>query len=119
MLTHYRLPSPLLNLTVQPITPKIIEPPKEVTADHIFIIDCSGSMYGALSELREHLKAKITSLLKVGDTLTVVWFSGRGQFGTVFEGESVKDLAALETIKKQIDRWLNAMGSTGFLEPIR
>ena len=65
------------------------EPAPPARVHHVVVIDCSGSMSGDLPELREQLKSKLTKLVKVGDLLTVIWFSGRGQCGVLLCEEAV------------------------------
>lgn len=86
--------------------------------NHIAVLDVSGSMSGDLPQLRDQLKRKLTKLLRDGDTLSMIWFSGRGQFGTLFEAEPVASLADLKSIHDAIDRWLRPIGMTGFKEPL-
>ena len=50
----------------------------EVPVNHIFVIDCSGSMSYDLPKIRKQLKNKLPSLLKQDDTVSLVWFSGKG-----------------------------------------
>jgi hypothetical protein len=92
--------------------------PAEAPTNHIVVVDCSGSMYDALPKIREQLKKKLPKLLRDGDTLSMIWFSGRGQFGALFEGEPVPTLAELADVSRAIDRWLKPVGLTGFKEPL-
>lgn len=92
--------------------------PAEAPTNHIVVVDCSGSMYDALPKIREQLKKKLPKLLRDGDTLSMIWFSGRGQYGALFEGEPVPTLAELADVSKAIDRWLKPVGLTGFKEPL-
>jgi hypothetical protein len=94
--------------------PKAVETP----TNHIAVIDCSGSMGSDLPRIREQLKKKLPKLMKDGDTLSLVWFSGKTQFGPLFEGEPVSTLADLNDINRTIDRWLRPVGLTGFKEPL-
>lgn len=96
--------------------PKAVE--STTPTDHLFIIDCSGSMWGELAKIAQQLKDRLPKTLKEEDTLSIIWFSGRGQCGALLEGERVNTLADLETVKKQIDRWLKPIGLTGFKEPL-
>jgi hypothetical protein len=86
--------------------------------NHYLVLDCSGSMYCELPQICSHLESKLPSLLGEHDTITIIWFSGRGQFGTFCEGKSVHNLAELEQLKKDLRRWLRTVGATGFKEPI-
>lgn len=91
----------------------------EVPVNHIFVIDCSGSMCYDLPKIRLQLKNKLPSLLKKDDTISLVWFSGRGEFGKLVEKVHVSDLNDLNRLNTAIDRWLNPVGCTGFVEPLR
>lgn len=86
--------------------------------NHIIVIDCSGSMQSELPMIREQLKSKLPGLLGEKDTVSIIWFSGRGQFGVLIEGEPVATLADLSQVNKAIDRWLKPVGLTGFVEPL-
>lgn len=94
--------------------PKAVETP----TNHIAVIDCSGSMSWELPKIREQLKKKLPKLLKDGDTFSLIWFSGRGEFGALIEAEPVATLADLNDINKAIDRWMRPVGLTGFKEPL-
>lgn len=85
---------------------------------HILTIDISGSMYSDLPELRTHLKNKLATLVDDGDTVSIVWFSGRGQFGTLVSAAKVKNATDLTNLHKAIDRFLQPTGLTGFKEPL-
>lgn len=93
--------------------------PVEVPTNHIVVIDCSGSMYGEIPKIREQIKKKLPKLVGEKDTLSIIWFSGRGEFGALIEGEPVSTLSDLNDVNKQIDRWLKPVGLTGFKEPLQ
>lgn len=90
----------------------------EVPTNHFAIIDCSGSMSYDLPKIREQLKKRLPKLLKAADTITLIWFSGRNQFGTLLEAEPVATLTDLKEVEQAIDRWLKPQGLTGFKEPL-
>ena len=90
----------------------------EVPVNHVFVIDCSGSMHYDLPKIRIQLKNKLPSLLKQNDTVSLVWFSGKGEFGKLVEKVKVNDLNDLNRLSTAIDRWLQPMGCTGFVEPL-
>lgn len=92
--------------------------PVQVPTNHVVIIDCSGSMYYDLPKIREQLKRKVPKLLGDKDTLSIIWFSGRGQFGTLLEAEPVSTLTDLQQVNQAIDRWLRPVCLTGFKEPL-
>lgn len=107
-----------LYLVVQDLPSKPVTKPVPAPVNHILVLDCSGSMSGELPEIRTQLKRKLPRLLGEHDTLSIVWFSGRGEFGTLLENEPVSTLADLQAVEKAIDRWLKPVGLTGFREPI-
>jgi len=90
----------------------------DVSAHHTFIIDCSGSMYYELSEIRRDLYNKISTLLKPKDSVTIMWFSGRGQFGVLLEDYHVDSAIKLNQVKESIERYLTPQGLTAFREPL-
>ncbi len=92
--------------------------PVEQPTNHIMAIDCSGSMAYDLPRVREQAKKKLPKLLKADDTLSLIWFSGRGQCGTLLEAEPVSGPADLKQVEQAIDRWLRPVGMTGFKEPL-
>lgn len=87
--------------------------------NHIFVIDCSGSMTYDLPKMRMQLKNKLPSLIKENDFVSLVWFSGRGEFGKLVEKVKVNDLSDLNRLNTAIDRWLKPMGCTAFVEPLQ
>lgn len=90
----------------------------EVSAHHTFIIDCSGSMWGELSQIRKDLYNKISTMLKPKDSVTIIWFSGKGEFGVLLEDYHVNSALGLSKVKDLIDKYLNTVGLTAFKEPI-
>lgn len=109
-----------LYLVRQPISKaqKTEAKPVEVLTNHVMVIDCSGSMYSESPKLREHIKSKLPKLMKEGDTLSVIAFSGRGECYVVIEGEPIATLKDLSDVNRQIDRWIRPMGLTGFKDPL-
>lgn len=89
------------------------------STNHIGVIDCSGSMSSELPRIREQVKARLPKLMRKGDTFSLIWFSGRGQCGVLLKAEPIADLTDLLEVNKAIDRWLQPIGMTGFVEPIR
>lgn len=92
--------------------------PVEGNVHHMLIVDCSGSMCGELEQVRAHIKAQVPKLMREGDTLSLIAFSGRGQFWRVLTAEPVASLKDLTTVNAAVDRWLRPVGMTGFKEPI-
>lgn len=107
-----------LFLVRQEVGKKAPAKPAEVPVNHVAVIDCSGSMSSDLPKIREQIKKRIPKLLGDKDTLSIIWFSGRGQFGALLEAEPVSTLADLQEVNKAVDRWLRPVGLTGFKEPM-
>jgi hypothetical protein len=72
-----------------------------------------------LPKIRDQLKKKLPKLLGPKDTISIIWFSGRGQCGVLLEAEPVATLTDLTIVNQAIDRWLNPIGMTGFKEPLQ
>lgn len=87
--------------------------------NHVFIVDVSGSMYSSLPKIREHLKSNLASLVKEKDTVSLLYFSSKGQYGSVFVGTPIRTLSDLTDIHNQIDRFIKPTGCTGFVEPLQ
>lgn len=106
----------IVNQKVSDKTKVDVQPPP---TSHVLILDCSGSMYSDLPRIREQLKKKLPTLVLEGDLLSIIWFSGRGECGTLLEAEPVSTLKDLAQVNAAIDRWLKPIGLTGFLQPIQ
>lgn len=115
--TSYEI-APNLYLVQQPVPSHSGKTVSEQPTNHIVCIDVSGSMTGELPLIRAQLKAKLPKLLKDDDTISIVWFSGRGEFGTLVEAEKVAGVKDLQQLNAMIDRWLRPVGLTGFKEPL-
>ncbi len=85
----------------------------------IFCLDCSGSMASSMEEMRKQLKNKLPMFIRDTDFVTLIWFSGRHECGSIFEHLCIKDLSNLKMVHDTIDRYVKTVGSTGFVEPIR
>lgn len=88
-------------------------------SNHVIVVDISGSMYRSLPEVRKHLKENLPSLVKPEDTVSILYFSSRGDFGTVFAGRQINSATDLSEINNLIDRFLKPSGCTGFVEPLK
>lgn len=86
--------------------------------NHIFVVDVSGSMSGQLNYIRTQLKNKLSNLMKEGDTISIVWFSGSRDAGILKEEVEVKSLKSLTDLHDAIDKWLRPVGLTAFLKPL-
>lgn len=87
--------------------------------NHVVVTDISGSMYNALPKVRQHLKENLPALVKPEDTVSLLYFSSRGDFGSVFTGRSINSATDLSEINGLIDRFLRPSGCTGFVEPLK
>ena len=95
-----------------------IQKPQSIPTNFIFVIDVSGSMSGDLSLIRKQLKNKLPNLVKEGDTVTIIWFSGRDQAGILKEEVEVKALTDLQSLNEAIDRYLKPICLTAFHRPL-
>lgn len=95
-------------------------PPKPEPTNHGILIDCSGSMTYDLPNLRALVKSKVPTLIGEDDTITVGWFSGRGECGIIpgVEGVRLANMKDLTEVYRAVDRWLRPVGLTAFAEPI-
>lgn len=118
MTQHLKIKDNLF-LTSQLFSPEErIERISPLQVHHIFVIDCSGSMSGELPLIRKDLHNKISTMLKPNDSVTIIWFSGRGEFGVVLEDYSVRSNIALERVRETINKYLTPHGLTAFKEPL-
>jgi Mg-chelatase subunit ChlD len=86
--------------------------------NHIIAIDCSGSMYYELPQIRKQLKSKLQSLVKELDSVSIIAFSGRGQCATLMSDEKIATIKDISRIHDSIDRFLTPQGLTSFYEPL-
>lgn len=80
---------------------------------HIEILDRSGSMSGSIKELIENVKQTI-EFIPDNDYVSIVWFSGAGQFKTLIKGAK-KDTGLF----KLLDGIAYTIGCTCFSEPLQ
>lgn len=93
--------------------------PEPTHQNLVVLLDCSGSMGGDIRLAGQQLKNKVATLLRPGDTVSVIWFSGRGEAGVLLEFMGLEHLKDLQRINAAIDRWLRPVGLTGFVEPLQ
>lgn len=86
--------------------------------NHVYVVDVSGSMYHDLPKIRQNLKNIIGLVAQPDDTFSVIYFSGRGQCGVVFENVNVSDVSTVTLMNNAIDRYLTPIGLTGFVDPM-
>lgn len=87
--------------------------------NHVYVVDVSGSMYHDLPKIRQNLKNIINVVAQPEDTFSVIYFSGKGQCGVVFENLLVSDVSTIDSMHKAIDRFIQPIGLTGFIDPIK
>jgi len=86
--------------------------------NHIFVVDVSYSMYRDLPLIKKQLKNKLSNIMKDGDTISIVWFSGSRDCGILKEEVEVKSLKTLSDLNDAIDKWLRPVGCTAFGKPL-
>lgn len=106
-------------ITKQTFNESVSIPYHNQSTHRIFCIDCSGSMESSMNDMRKQLKNKLPMMIRDIDFVTLIWFSGKNEFGTIFEHLSIKDLTNLQMIHDVIDRYVKTVGLTGFVQPIR
>lgn len=114
---HTKITDKLFLVQVQPQRTAAAQP-VDSPVNHILVVDVSGSMYGELDRIREHIKTKLPRLLREADTLSLIAFSGRDQYWRILTAEPVATLKDLGDVNTAIDRWLRPVGLTGFKQPI-
>lgn len=107
-----------LHLATLAVRAEAAPPALPPSVHRMFMGDCSGSMYGSLGQVRRQLKNNLSQTVAIGDTVSIGWFSGRGQFGMIVEGVRIRDLTDLSAVHAAIDRYLQPVGLTGFKEPL-
>lgn len=86
---------------------------------HVYLVDVSGSMYSVLPDIREHLKNVTSLVIKPEDTMSLMFFSGKNEYGVIFSNMSFADAMALDSSHKAIDKYLHPIGLTGFADPLK
>ena len=89
-----------------------------LSTHHLLIIDCSGSMWGELSQIRGDLYNKISTILQPQDSVSILWFSGRGQFGVIVENYKNQSDNSLKNLRVVLERELQPKGLTAFKDPL-
>ena len=88
---------------------------KRAPVNHIWIYDRSGSMYGMLRELTNQL-ITLSRQIPVGDTLSIGWFSGRGDHNFILKGFKISDEADYTVLENAIRNNSTTVGLTCFSE---
>lgn len=99
------------------LEPAVLTAPSAV--NHFYVVDVSGSMSSTLPKMRQHLKNRLALLVKPTDTVTIIYFSGKGQCGTVIESQVIDNLTDLSVVHQAIDRFMRPIGMTAFIDPVK
>lgn len=83
------------------------------TLHHIFIFDRSGSMSRDIDDLIDDMKRSV-ALVNKDDYITIIWFSGEGQFRTVVKCAKNSE----GDIFKILDTLRSTIGCTCFSDPL-
>lgn len=92
------------------VTPKTKE-----NCNHIWLYDRSGSMYNELDKVAQDLKDK-SKQIPHGDTISLGWFSGEGQFNFILKGFKVTSDSDFSILDKIIDKNKTTLTTTCFSE---
>ena len=68
--------------------------------------------------MKKHLKEKLFDKIPETDDVSLVYFSGRGEYGVLVEGINVAKVKDLKTVYEKIDS-LRTIGLTGFVDPLK
>lgn len=85
--------------------------------NRVFVVDCSGSMWNDINYVRTQMSEKIPRLTRVGDTVSIIRFSSKGCFDTIYEGFKTNNANDIIKLRESL-KSLKADGCTGFVEPI-
>ena len=88
---------------------------KRLPVNHIWIYDRSGSMTWVLPELTEQL-IQLTKKIPKGDSLSLGWFSGEGDFNFVFKGFKITEKSDYVALEKSIRNNSDSRNTTCFSE---
>lgn len=100
---------------IQQDIPKTKEDAKPEATNHIWIYDRSGSMYSELSKLIDDLTLKVREI-PVGDTLTLGWFSGEGEYNYILKGFQISKDADYKVLEKVLQNNRTTISCTCFSE---
>lgn len=86
---------------------------KRESVNHIWIYDRSGSMYSTLGGLCEQLMT-LSKKLPKGDTLSLGWFSGEGDFNFIIKGFKINADSDYDVLEQAIRRNSTVRNTTCF-----
>lgn len=89
--------------------------------NHILVLDVSYSMYDSISKIKRQISNKISNLVREGDTVSIIYFSGKSknESGILKEQVEIKTLKDLSDFNQSLDKYLKVIGMTGFVNPLQ
>jgi len=102
-----------LFLVEKPIQLDTVSDPEPT--NHILIYDRSWSMCHELPQLVEDIIEKVKEI-PIGDTITLGWFSGEGQYNFILKGFKVTEERDYKTLEKAIRNNKKPVSCTCFSE---
>lgn len=88
---------------------------KRNSVNHMWIYDRSGSMWGMLGDLTNQL-IDLSKQIPYGDTLSIGWFSGNGQYNFILKGFKISDESDYTVLENAIRKNSSTVGLTCFSE---
>lgn len=92
---------------------KVVE--KRNSVNHVWIYDRSGSMWDLLPDLTKQL-ISLAKQIAIGDTLTIGWFSGRGEYNFILKGFKISEESDYAVLENAILKNNTTIGLTCFSE---
>lgn len=112
--------APDLFLVSHPLPSVIAAPPPKAEPTHyVLVCDLSGSMSWEIPDMKAHIKSQLPSMVGENDTVSLIWYSGKNEFGPIFEGRHLRDHKDLIEANRLIDQWFRPVGLTAFVQPIQ
>lgn len=85
----------------------------------VYIVDVSYSMWDSLPKLRQDIKNGLALNLNASDTLTVMWFSGKGEYGNVLFNYNIETIKDVNQVNNALETWLKPVGATCFEDVLK
>jgi hypothetical protein len=104
----------IASIPVSATVPVVVDP----VVERVMIVDCSGSMYSDLRQVKAHMKSKIPTLVRLKDRVSIIFFSSSQDYGWVVKGFEISSGADFKVLNSAIDQYIYARGCTGFKGPI-
>ena len=99
---------------------KAVETKKvKMPVHNVFCCDISGSMWDELPLMRKQLKNRLVDIIDEQDTITIIAFAGTNDCFILKEKVHCNNPTELSDLHKAIDKYLQPMGCTDFLQPVK